>query len=85
VRFLVISQKLSLKTNILFYYNLYIPLNVTTDFLKVLYYFENLETERSTTSIKTHGDLHPREVVVSILTDSSVNIFGDHTRDQLKI
>jgi hypothetical protein len=24
-------------------------------------------------------DSHPREVVVSVLTDSSVNIFGDHT------
>jgi hypothetical protein len=50
-----------------------------TDFLKVLYYFENLEfqeyheTERSTTSIKTQGDLYPHEVVVSVLMDSSVN------------
>jgi hypothetical protein len=55
------------------------------DFLKVLYHFGNLEfkeyhkTERSTTSIKTQEDSHPREVVVSVLTDSSVNIFGDHT------
>jgi hypothetical protein len=55
------------------------------DFLKVLYYFENLEfqenieTKRSTTSIKMQGDLYPREVVISVLTDSSVNIFGDHT------
>jgi hypothetical protein len=26
-------------------------------------------------------DLNPREVVISVLTDSSVNIFGDHTGD----
>jgi hypothetical protein len=83
VRFLVISQELSLKkkTFFLFYCNLYISLNITTDFLKVLYYFENLEfqenleTKRSTTSIKMQGDLYPREVVVSVLTDSSVNNF----------
>jgi hypothetical protein len=29
------------------------------------------------------GDLYPREVVVSVLTDSSINIFGDHTGDDL--
>jgi hypothetical protein len=26
-------------------------------------------------------DLYPREVIVSVLTDSSVNSFGDHTRE----
>jgi hypothetical protein len=62
----------------LFFCNLYIYLSITTDFLKVLYYFENLEfqeyleTERSTTSIKMYGDLYPREVVISVLTDSSI-------------
>jgi hypothetical protein len=29
------------------------------------------------------GDSYPREVVVSILTDSNINIFGDHTGDDL--
>jgi hypothetical protein len=59
--------------------NFYISLNTTVDFLKVLYHFGNLEfkdyhkTERSTTSIKMQEDLYPREVVVSVLTDSSVN------------
>jgi hypothetical protein len=80
-----LSGTLFKNKTILFYCNLYISLNITTDFLKVLYYFENLEfqenieTKRSTTSIKMQGDLYPREVVVSVLTDSSVNIFGDHT------
>jgi hypothetical protein len=31
--------------------------------------------QRSTTSIKTKEDLHPREVVVSVLMDSSVNLY----------
>jgi hypothetical protein len=33
----------------------------------------------STTSLKMQGDSYPREVVVSIMTDSSINIFGDST------
>jgi hypothetical protein len=52
---------------------------ITTDFCKVLYsknleFQENLKTKRSTTSIKTQGDLYPCEVVISVLTDSSINI-----------
>jgi hypothetical protein len=43
---------------------------------------ENIKVKRSTTSIKTQGDLHPHEVVVSVLTDSSVNIFGNHTGER---
>jgi hypothetical protein len=55
-----------------------------TDFCKVPYFEdlesqENMKVKRSTTSIKTQGDLHPREVVISVLTYSSVKIFGDHT------
>jgi hypothetical protein len=49
------------------------------EFLKVLYYFENVEfkeyhkTKKSTTSTKAQGDLYPREVIVSILRYSSIN------------
>jgi hypothetical protein len=58
-----------------------------TKFLKVLYYFENLEfqenieTKRSSTYIKTEGDLYLLNVFISVLMDSRVNIFGDHTRE----
>jgi hypothetical protein len=87
VWFLVISQALSLKRkqNILFLVifscNLYISYITTTDLCKVLY-SENLESQenikikRSTTSIKTQGDLYPREVVVSVLKDSRINTTG---------
>jgi len=84
VWFLVISQELYLKRkwNIFlscyFSYNLYIFLITAIDFCKVPYFEdlesqENLKVKRSTTSIKTQGDLHPCEVVFSILTDSSIN------------
>jgi hypothetical protein len=60
------------------------------EFLKVLYYLENLEfkeyhkIERSTTYKKTQGDLYPHEVSFSVLMDSSINIFGDHTGEPAK-
>jgi hypothetical protein len=87
VRFLVIFQELSLKRKqnifflVIFSCNIYISLITMTNFYKVLY-SENLESQenikikRSTTSIKTQGDLYPREVVfsVSVLMDSSINI-----------
>jgi hypothetical protein len=82
VRFLVISHELSLeKTKQFIFCSPYISLNTTVEFLKVLYYFENIEfkeyhkTKRSTTSIKMQGDLYPSEVSISVLTDSSVNTF----------
>jgi hypothetical protein len=58
--------------------NLYISLISTTDFCKVPYYEdleseENMKIKRSTTSIKTQGVLYPCEVVVSFITDSSIN------------
>jgi hypothetical protein len=67
-----------------FYFYLYISLITTKDFCKVPYSEsiesqENFKANRSTTSIKMQGDLHPHELVILVLTDSSVNIFGDHT------
>jgi hypothetical protein len=52
------------------------------DFCKVLYsknleFQENIKTKRSTTSIKKNGDFYPCEVVVFLLKDSRVKIFGD--------
>jgi hypothetical protein len=85
------SGTLFKKKNILFHVifscNLYVSLIITTHFCKVLYsknleFQENLKTKRSTTSIKTQGDLYPCEVVVLVLMDSSVNIFGDHTGER---
>jgi hypothetical protein len=43
-------------------------------------HFKNFK-QRITTSIKMQGDSYPREVFFSVLTDSSINIFGDHARD----
>jgi hypothetical protein len=82
-RFLVLSEELPLekKTKIFyFFFNLYISLSTMTNFCKVPYSEdlksqENRKVKRSTTSIKTQGDLHPHEVSISVLTDSSVNNF----------
>jgi hypothetical protein len=83
VRFLVISQELSLKRkqNILFLVifscNLYISYITTTDLCKVLY-SENLESQenikikRSTTSIKTQGYVYPHEISISFIIYSSI-------------
>jgi hypothetical protein len=73
---------LKIKANIFFLVifscNLYISLITMTNFCKVPYSEdiesqENIKVKRSTTSIKTQGDLYPREVAVLVLTDSSVN------------
>jgi len=72
------------------FYNFYLSLNTTVFFCKVLYHFGNIEfkyyykTERSTTSIKMWEDLYPYEVVVSVLIDSSFNIFGNHTGEPIE-
>jgi hypothetical protein len=56
----------------------YIYLITMTDFYKVSYSEdpesqENMKKKRSTTSIKMQGDLYPREVIISVLTDSSID------------
>jgi hypothetical protein len=55
-----------------------------TDFYEVPYSKnlesqENIKIKRSATYIKKQGDLYPCEVSISVLTDSSINIFGDST------
>jgi hypothetical protein len=78
---------------VIFSCNLYISLIITTYFCKVPYSKnlesqENLKIKRSTTSIKMQGDLYPREVVISVLMDSSINkeeereILRRHRRDK---
>ena len=92
--FLVLSMEppLENKTNIfiLFFFNLCISLSTMTNFYKFSYSEhlksrENRKVKRSTTSIKTKGDLHPHEVSILVLTYSSVNIFGDHTGEWTEI
>jgi hypothetical protein len=72
----ILFKKQNIFFLVIFSCNIYISLIIMTNSCKVLYYKniefqENLKTKRSTTSLKTQGDLYLREVVVSVLQAST--------------